>query len=168
MSHDEGGESGSEIDAQDPTLDVQLSTWTPSNGEQPIQSKDNLLRRFEGAQQVRLAYGKTLAILGQYDLKVVSGVVTVYGAFLTPKSETARVIAPSTHALPILRCVSSDGAELQVLSIKHKNESLKCLEKVSPLFGGIWHCECGKYALDELGYTFTKVSERCLFMLCYT
>jgi polynucleotide 5'-hydroxyl-kinase GRC3/NOL9 len=152
-------ESESQTEAHDPTpMEVQLSTWGPSNDVHPNKSKENVQLLPQGQQRVKLTYGQTLAVLGQYDLKVLSGVITVYGVLLTPKSDTRRIVAPSTHPLPVIRCVSGDGAEVQFLSILREDESLKSMERVSPLFKGIWHCECGKYALDELGHSFTKVS----------
>jgi hypothetical protein len=160
MSPEFGGDDESEnlIDAHDSSpAQVQLSTWVPSSDVHPSKSNGNVQRLCQGEQRVKFIYGQTLAVLGQYDLKVLSGVITVYGATITPKSDARRIVAPSTHPLPVLRCVSGDGAEAQFLSVLREDESLKSMERVSPLFKDIWHCECGKFALDELGHSFTKV-----------
>ncbi|KAF2144519.1 uncharacterized protein K452DRAFT_306341 [Aplosporella prunicola CBS 121167] len=83
----------------------------------------------------RLESGQTIAILGQYDLVVTKGVVMLYGAILRAGPQTRRILAPASHALPVIRCLSPDGSEVQLKSVRLE---LGSLENLSPLYGRLW------------------------------
>ncbi|KAI5306072.1 Polynucleotide 5'-hydroxyl-kinase grc3, partial [Ascosphaera pollenicola] len=84
---------------------------------------------------VRLKLRSTLAVIGQYDLWVKRGVISISGAKLHPSPRLHRVYAPSTHSLPIIKTVSaSEYAEIELRSIV---DGPYGLENLSPLFDRI-------------------------------
>lgn len=60
------------------------------------------------------------------------------GAKLPPSPRVYRVYAPSTHSLPIIKCVSGVDGEAEV-QIKSCNSGLSRLRDVSPLYQKIWN-----------------------------
>lgn len=76
--------------------------------------------------------------MGQYDIWVKRGVVSLMGAKLHPSPRVYRVYAPSTHSLPIIKCVSGVDGEAEV-QIKSCNSGLSRLRDVSPLYQKIWN-----------------------------
>ncbi|KAK8254603.1 hypothetical protein HDK77DRAFT_488236 [Phyllosticta capitalensis] len=111
---------------------VQVSSWTPTAKNVPKQNSNGMT--------ARLAPNETLAIVGIYDILIKRGVVTLYGAILRagPQAASYRVFAPATHALPVIECLSPDGAEVELKSV---NSQLPSLEKLSPLHGRLWKAE---------------------------
>jgi len=81
---------------------------------------------------------QNMVLLGQYDLWVKRGVVSVMGAKLHPSSRVYRVYAPSTHSLPVIKCVAGVDGEAEV-EIKSCNSGLSHLRDVSPLYQRIWN-----------------------------
>lgn len=81
---------------------------------------------------------KNLALLGQYDLWVKRGVVSLMGSKLHPSSRVYRVYAPSTHSLPVIKCVAGVDGEAEV-EVKSCNTGLSRLSDVSPLYQRIWN-----------------------------
>jgi len=81
---------------------------------------------------------QTLVLIGIYDIWVKRGVVSIMGAKLQPSPQVYRVYAPSTHSLPVIKCVSSmDGyAEIELQSCPNNLDRLK---DVSPLYNRIWN-----------------------------
>jgi len=79
---------------------------------------------------------QTVTHIGTYDILVIKGAVTIYGAILTADDGPRRVFAPSTHALPVIKCLSRE-AEVQ---IKHvPGSGLVSLRIFSPLYGRFWN-----------------------------
>ncbi|KZZ92666.1 hypothetical protein AAP_02747 [Ascosphaera apis ARSEF 7405] len=85
---------------------------------------------------IRLKLKSTLAVIGQYDLWVKRGVVSVSGAKLHPSPRLHRVYSPSTHSLPIVKCVTTSGeyAEVELRNVAGGPHEL---ERLSPLFDRI-------------------------------
>ncbi|KAK7527951.1 uncharacterized protein IWZ02DRAFT_414144 [Phyllosticta citriasiana] len=112
--------------------DVEVSSWAPSS--------ENVSKHNSNGMTVRLAPGQTLASVGIYDILVKRGVVAFYGAILRagPQALTYRVFAPATHALPVIQCLSPDGAEVELKSV---TSQLPLMEKLSPLYGRLWKAE---------------------------
>ncbi|OJD24482.1 hypothetical protein ACJ73_04158 [Blastomyces percursus] len=81
---------------------------------------------------------KNVALIGQYDIWVKRGVVSVMGAKLQPSPRLYRVYAPSTHSLPVIKCVSGveDFAEVEIRSC---NNGLCRLRNLSNLYHRIWN-----------------------------
>lgn len=79
-----------------------------------------------------------MALLGQYDLWVKRGVISLMGAKLHPSKKSYRVYAPSTHSLPVIKCVSGVDGEAEV-ELKSCNNGLARLRDISPLYQRIWN-----------------------------
>lgn len=75
-----------------------------------------------------------MCVVGEYDLAVLSGIVTIYGAVLRPQSGRKRVFAPSTQALPQIQA-RQDDTTIRLCRVK---SSIAKLERLSPLFRNIW------------------------------
>ncbi|KAJ5574182.1 uncharacterized protein N7459_008609 [Penicillium hispanicum] len=101
-------------------------------------NKNNVVYGDESCLCVRIGEKMSLALVGQYDLWVKRGVVSLMGAKLHPSSRVYRVYAPSTHSLPTIKCVSGvDGAA--EVEIKSCNNGLARLRDLSPLYQRIWN-----------------------------
>ncbi|KAK2743272.1 Polynucleotide 5'-hydroxyl-kinase grc3 [Myotisia sp. PD_48] len=102
----------------------------------PIRENDVLYCKKESVC-IRLKLKSTLAVIGQYDLWVKRGVVSICGAKLDPNPRLYRVFAPSTHSLPVIKAVSgSEGyAEVELFSVF---DGLCDLWRISPLYDQIW------------------------------
>lgn len=81
---------------------------------------------------------QTLVLIGIYDIWVKRGVISVMGAKLHPSIKTYRVYAPSTHSLPVIKCVSGvEGfAEIELQSC---SSNLQALKELSPHYSRIWN-----------------------------
>ncbi|KMP01890.1 GRC3 protein [Coccidioides immitis RMSCC 2394] len=86
---------------------------------------------------IRLREKTTITVLGQYDLWIKRGVVSIFGAKLPPSTQIYRVYAPSTHSLPVIKTVAGvDGyAEIEISSCRN---GLPYLRHVSDLYRRIW------------------------------
>lgn len=87
------------------------------------------------------------------------------GAKLHPSARVYRVYAPSTHSLPVIKCVSGVGGEAEV-EIKSCKSGLARLRDLSPLYQKIWNGENTaadkltlKGALKDSRRTFSVVRE---------
>ncbi|THY11941.1 hypothetical protein D6D00_10542 [Aureobasidium pullulans] len=91
---------------------------------------------------LKLEAGETATFVGEYDLRVKSGYIMIYGAVLRAGPTTHRVYAPSTHALPV---VTAKGgvAEVDIIST---TRSLDVLSKISPLWTKLWYAQAQKDA----------------------
>ncbi|KAG9568634.1 hypothetical protein KCU71_g467, partial [Aureobasidium melanogenum] len=89
---------------------------------------------------LRLQAEETATFVGEYDLRVNSGYVMIYGAVLRSDSKTHRVYAPTTHALPTI--IAKGGpAEVDIISTV---PSLGPLSNVSPLWTKLWNAQTPK------------------------
>jgi hypothetical protein len=123
---------------------VRFSTWTPT--------KHNIISSTPNCDRFFMSNGETLCILGQYRLRVHDGLVTVAGVFLAQGAAAVDVFAPATSSLPVIKCISSEGAEIELSHpIGHTKVSISGLGRLSPLYGSI----CGN-SLDSK-FPFTKV-----------
>lgn len=77
-------------------------------------------------------------MIGHYDLWVKRGVVSLMGAKLHPSSQVYRVYAPSTHSLPVIKCVSGVNGEAEV-EFKSCHSGIYRLKELSPLYQRIWN-----------------------------
>ncbi|OAT03785.1 protein grc3, variant 4 [Blastomyces gilchristii SLH14081] len=98
----------------------------------------NVVYRTDNAICIRLKLKMNVALIGQYDLWVKRGVVSIMGAKLHPSPRLYRVYAPSTHSLPVIKCVSGveDYAEVEIRSY---NNGLFRLRNLSNLYHRIWN-----------------------------
>ncbi|KAF3022857.1 Polynucleotide 5'-hydroxyl-kinase grc3 [Penicillium rubens] len=100
-------------------------------------NKSNIVYSDESTLCVRIKERTNLALLGHYDLWVKRGVVSLMGAKLHPSSQLHRVYAPSTHSLPIIKCVAGVDGEAEV-EIKSCTSGISRLRDLSPLYQRIW------------------------------
>lgn len=78
-----------------------------------------------------------VTIIGEYDLEVSKGVVSIHGAMLHANSGIQRVHALSTQAIPAI-VARKDNSLIRVTAIgEASNDSVLGLESISPLFGKI-------------------------------
>ncbi|KAK4973317.1 Polynucleotide 5'-hydroxyl-kinase grc3 [Elasticomyces elasticus] len=108
----------------------ELSTWIPAHDARVFKSVI-----------ITLQSGQKVTFVGQYDLRVLRGAVTVYGAILSESAEPYRVYAPATHALPDIKALTRE-AEISISDCLH---TLRPLEKFSPLFQKIWNYRASKW-----------------------
>lgn len=81
---------------------------------------------------------KNVGLIGQYDLWVKRGVVSIMGAKLPPSPHLYRIYAPSTHSLPVIKCVSGIEGYAEV-EIRSCNNGLSRLRNLSNLYHRIWN-----------------------------
>ncbi|KAF1988208.1 hypothetical protein K402DRAFT_462103 [Aulographum hederae CBS 113979] len=114
-----------------------FSTWVPTS--------ENLLDCEPDYVSIRLEHHEVVTFFGIYDISVRRGVISVYGAVLRPEQRSHRIYAPYTHALPALKCISRESAEITVRQLDQRKaeesetQHLSSLEPFSPLLGGLWN-----------------------------
>ena len=95
--------------------------------------------------------------MGQYDLWVRSGAISVHGAVIHASSKLHRVYAPSTHAIPSIRPIhnpygtGNPPVELTIISCGSR---IRMLKQIGPKFGRIWN---GRELRDGMKRSFINV-----------
>ncbi|OCL12482.1 hypothetical protein AOQ84DRAFT_386102 [Glonium stellatum] len=108
-----------------------LCTWRSTTTNIKSESTEHIT--------IFLGQGETVAFVGTYEVAVLQGIVTINGAILRSHKTSPikyRVFAPSTHAIPVVQCISSSGSEVQFLSCDY---TMRSMEKLSPLYSKIWN-----------------------------
>lgn len=105
---------------------VQLSTFK--------RDQSNVIRNDDDCFEFTLQENETATFVGEYQISVNSGIITVYGAVLRPNSSPQRVHAPSITALPEIQARQANTS----ISISSTNSGVRKLGKLSPLFRNIW------------------------------
>ncbi|TAQ89875.1 hypothetical protein B7494_g1810 [Chlorociboria aeruginascens] len=118
---------------------IAFSTFKPS--------KDNVRELENGTLSLKIAPGERLIILGQYEISLQKGQVTLLGSTLKASKITYPVYAPSSHSLPVIRCLETD-VDGAVIRIHQSRRGLSELESLSPLFGMLWNQNSGPLNLD--------------------
>ncbi|KAE8390213.1 hypothetical protein BDV23DRAFT_193945 [Aspergillus alliaceus] len=128
-------------------------------------NKSNIVHSDEDTLCVRIKEKMSLVLLGHYDLWVKRGVVSVMGAKLHPSPRLYRVYAPSTHSLPVIKCVSGvDGAA--EIEVKSCHSGIYRLRDLSPLYRRIWN---GKNtSADKVTLKDAPSSAKRTFSVLYT
>ncbi|KAL8846046.1 MAG: hypothetical protein Q9221_008842 [Calogaya cf. arnoldii] len=84
----------------------------------------------------------TLTIIGQYEIWVRKGAISILGAVLYPSYAAFRVFAPSTHSLPVIRPIRNPfgpaGQPVEIIITSFRS-GIRLLRQVSPKFGRIWN-----------------------------
>ncbi|RMZ22833.1 hypothetical protein D0859_13138 [Hortaea werneckii] len=83
--------------------------------------------RKDGSVTVTIHHGQYLTCVGEYNLQVLQGLATLYGAVVHPSSGLQKVYAPSTHALPSITA-RRDNTIIRISN----------LDNLSPNFRNIW------------------------------
>ncbi len=91
--------------------------------------------------------------------------MTLMGATLRKSPIMYRVYAPSTHSLPVVKCVGTSQIVSQEAEIEfgHCDDGLHSLRKLSPLFGRIWSEEYGQPHRVAL---LTGTEKRSFMLVC--
>lgn len=84
------------------------------------------------------------------------------GAKLHPSPKLYRVYAPSTHSLPVIKCVSGVEGYAEV-EIQSSHSGIYRLKELSPLYHRIWNS--GETAADKV--TLKGSSRRTFSVVCY-
>ncbi|KAJ5693043.1 hypothetical protein N7462_002466 [Penicillium macrosclerotiorum] len=100
-------------------------------------NKNSIVYADEKTLCVRIKEKTNLTLLGLYEIWVKRGIVSLMGAKLHPSARAYRVYAPSTHSLPVIKCVSGVDGEAEV-ELKSCNSGLSRLRDISPLYQRIW------------------------------
>lgn len=108
-----------------------------------------------------MSSNETAVFTGEYDIEVVKGTATVYGAVLNASSGSHRVYAPSIQALPELVARKAST----VVRITTVASSLRKLEKLSPLFRNIWTTDSKGRSSAFLGSTADDPMQRPLSVI---
>ncbi|PYH40543.1 putative RNA processing protein Grc3 [Aspergillus saccharolyticus JOP 1030-1] len=128
-------------------------------------NKNNVVYSDEHRLCVRIKEKMSLVFIGHYDLWVKRGVVSLMGAKLHPSSRVYRVYAPSTHSLPVIKCVSGvDGAA--EVEVKSCHSGIYRLRHLSPLYERVWNSK--NTAADKLTLKNVSPSTKRTFSVLYT
>ncbi|RDL32553.1 uncharacterized protein BP5553_09009 [Venustampulla echinocandica] len=122
------GDSPDEIPVERPS--VALSSFRPT--------QSNFKESKNGTLSLLLVPGERLVILGQYELSVRKGQITLLGTTLQASEKMYRVFAPSSHALPVIRCLATDANEAEI-HLNQCESGLGSMKSLSPLFGRLWN-----------------------------
>ncbi|KAK1050752.1 Polynucleotide 5'-hydroxyl-kinase grc3 [Friedmanniomyces endolithicus] len=125
-----------------PTLKPTTIIRSPTLGKSAFQEGP------DGRLTVTLRNNETATYVGEYDLRVLDGIATLYGAVLTPTSSPRR---------------RRDGT---VVQISHVESTTRVLDNLSPLFRNIWRKEDDPIrTFQPLQYPADDESQRSLLPL---
>ncbi|KAL8999639.1 MAG: hypothetical protein Q9169_001599 [Polycauliona sp. 2 TL-2023] len=128
----------------------------------------------QSKKEVTISLGDCpVTFVGQYNLRVGAGAVSVYGAVLHASSTIHQVYAPSTHSLPVIRPLRdphrpADDQPIE-FTISSTQNGMRSLKEVSAMFGRIWNkaivvsdddthqVACSPPSLDRFKPSFTLV-----------
>ncbi|KAF2211189.1 hypothetical protein CERZMDRAFT_28543, partial [Cercospora zeae-maydis SCOH1-5] len=82
---------------------------------------------------VSMRLDQSVTFLGEFDLQVLTGVVTIYGAMLHPERGVQRVDAPAISPLPVIIARKPETV-IRVISV---SSGLASMEKLSPMFRNV-------------------------------
>ncbi|KAM0134936.1 hypothetical protein ACHAO1_005369 [Botrytis cinerea] len=128
ISSSDSREQSPEVISNRPSM--VLSTFKPSDDNTKVLKSRILV--------LKLAPGERLVILGQCNLEVVEGQITILGSILRASKTKYSIYAATSYSLPVIRC--PDG-ELNhaVLRLHQSDSGIRSLEPLSPLFGKLWN-----------------------------
>ncbi|KAJ5326820.1 Pre-mRNA cleavage complex II Clp1 [Penicillium brevicompactum] len=169
-------ENNDEMDENDVASVVGDADGYESPAETPVElqnfplskarlNKSNIVYSDENTLCIRIKERANLALLGQYDLWVKRGVVSLMGAKLHASSQLHRVYAPSTHSLPVIKCVSGIDGDAEV-EIKSCSSGIARLCDLSPLYQRIWTGD--NTAADKSTLKGTTKDSKRSFSVLYT
>lgn len=124
---------------------TKCSVRLPSSGQSSsMATMYHFLSRFRVYMTRWLTCLQILCMIGQYDIWVRKGVISILGAMLHPSSRLHRVYAPSTQSLPYIRPVpnpygsANQATELTIITC---SSGIRALRHLSPKFGRIWNAK---------------------------
>ncbi|KAL4775700.1 polynucleotide 5'-hydroxyl-kinase grc3 [Aspergillus nidulans var. acristatus] len=128
-------------------------------------NKNNIVYSDEDTLCVRLQEKMSIVLIGQYDMWVKRGVVSLMGAKLHPSPRVYRVYAPSTHSLPVIKCVTGVNGAAEV-EFKSCHSGITCLRDLSPLYQRLWNS--GNTPADKLSLKAVGQDARRTFSVLHT
>ncbi|KAG9248237.1 hypothetical protein BJ878DRAFT_476672 [Calycina marina] len=111
---------------------IAFSTYVPNS------NNTSILR--DGSLSLKLCPGERMIILGEYEISVQKGQIAILHMTLPASKKRYRVFAPSSHSLPVIRCLATD-ANVAEISLHQSKSGLRELETLSPLFARMWNNE---------------------------
>ncbi|KAM3422176.1 hypothetical protein BST61_g2545 [Cercospora zeina] len=87
----------------------------------------------DGAVVVSMRLDQSVTFLGEFDLQVLTGVVTIYGAMLHPDRGVQRVYAPAVSPLPAIIARKQET----VIRATSVSSGLGSMERLSPMFRNV-------------------------------
>ncbi|KAL4942459.1 hypothetical protein BDV06DRAFT_192039 [Aspergillus oleicola] len=128
-------------------------------------NRSNIVYSDEKTLCVRIKEKMSIVLIGHYDLWVKRGVVSLMGAKLHPSPRVYRVYAPSTHSLPVIKCVTGvDGAA--EVEFKSCHSGITRMRDLSPLYQRVWNS--GNTPADKLSLKTAGPSARRTFSVLHT
>ena len=92
--------------------------------------------------EIRLPAGRSLAIVGEYDLWLRKGSISVLGTTIHSSSKLYRVYAPQTHAIPLIKALTNPfGPLLQIAEFRlcSASSGIRQLRKCNSKLSRIWY-----------------------------
>ncbi|ESZ96791.1 hypothetical protein SBOR_2792 [Sclerotinia borealis F-4128] len=109
---------------------IALSTFRPSEDNTKVLKGRILV--------LKLAPGERLVILGQCNLEVTEGQITILGSFIKASKLKYQIYAAASQSLPVIRC-PDDEINPTVIRLYQSDCGIRSLESLSPLFGKLWN-----------------------------
>ncbi|KAL9601011.1 MAG: hypothetical protein Q9219_002833 [cf. Caloplaca sp. 3 TL-2023] len=136
----------------------QLSTFVPT--------KENVIDQSTTQWTIALDDDDTITLVGQYQIWVRRGAVSIYGAILHQSTTVHRIHAPSTHSLPSVKAIRNPfgiAKQHTVITISNCNTGIRSLKHVSSRFGRIWNkntvnLDGATFSVNPIGRTFGFLS----------
>ncbi|KAL3436527.1 polynucleotide 5'-hydroxyl-kinase grc3 [Aspergillus tetrazonus] len=128
-------------------------------------NKNNIVYSDEDALCVRIQEKLSIVLIGQYDMWVKRGVVSLMGAKLHPSPRVYRVYAPSTHSLPVIKCVTGVNGAAEV-EFRSCHSGITRLRDLSPLYQRLWNS--GNTPADKLSLKAVEQDARRTFSVLHT
>ncbi|KAL4799777.1 hypothetical protein BDV19DRAFT_354764 [Aspergillus venezuelensis] len=128
-------------------------------------NKSNIVYSDEKTLCVRIKEKMSIVLIGHYDLWVKRGVVSLMGAKLHPSPRVYRVYAPSTHSLPVIKCVTGVEGAAEV-EFKSCHSGITRMRDLSPLYQRVWNS--GNTPADKLSLKTAGFNVRRTFSVLHT
>ncbi|KAL6237686.1 polynucleotide 5'-hydroxyl-kinase grc3 [Aspergillus navahoensis] len=128
-------------------------------------NKSNIVYSDEDTLCILIREKMSIVLIGHYDLWVKRGVVSLMGAKLHPSPRVYRVYAPSTHSLPVIKCVTGANGAAEV-EFKSCHSGITRLRHLSPLYQRVWNS--GNTPADKLSLKTVGQDARRTFSVLHT
>lgn len=124
--------------------------------------KHKIIRNDDHSLEFCMQENETATFIGEYELSVTSGIITIYGTVLRSNSAPARVCASSVSALPHIHARQNDT----VVRVISASSGLRKLGNLSPLFRNIWNATSeSKRSFEFLATSYDNSLKRSLTLL---
>lgn len=104
-----------------------------------------------GALEITVKPGENILIVGQCELKVLSGIITLSGAMLTHLDGRQSVFASARHPLPVIKCLEG----VTRVEVYSSEKGIEALALLSPHYRRLWSNDVQTHVGNK---SFTLVS----------